>query len=340
LRDLPPAEGGDAALNELRAGRPGPAVIELVGRMLVAVARRHGHPHPDPDVAWRDPDAVETAVSVFFAEGKGQLKLDTLALEATSDKHLRALVRTTVRNWFADLTRETPRGRLHRSTKRRLEEEPDLFMEIAPKDFWTLLHDPREPGIVDDATLDRALASVPVTIIRARPNGTNERPWASRDDQVAALQAMLTEAAMAVILKAIVRAIAARIGLLPRPTTIEIDAAGEPNLPGGAVAVQAGDSVGDAERAAEIFEQLSDRERRVLIRAEQTTRQIEEETGIPRSSISDVRRRLREALQRTNVVNEHGLLAELAALCERFDIARTTTADSSSSFDEGGDREL
>jgi hypothetical protein len=173
---------------------------------------------------------------------------------------------------------------------------------------------------------------VPVTIIRARPGGTNERPWASRDDQVAALQAMLTQAACAVILMAIVRAIAARIGLLPRPTTIEIDEAGEPNLPGTAVAVvQAGDSVGDAERAAEIFEQLSDRERRVLVRAEQTTRQIEEETGIPRSSVSEVRRRLREALERTGVVTDHGVFAELAAMCERFDQARTTTADSSSS---------
>lgn len=340
MGDLPPAAGQDAALNELRAGRPGPAVVELVGRMIVAVARRHGHPHPDPDVAWRDPDAVETAVSVFFADGKGQLKLDTLALDATSDKHLRGLLRTTVRNWFADLTRETPRGRLYRSTKRRLEEEPDLFIEVAPRDFWTLVHDPQEPGIVGDATLDRALASVPVTIIRARPDGTNERPWASRDDQVAALQAMLTEAACAVILEAIVRAIAARIGMLPRPTTIEIDEAGEPNLPGDAVAVQAGDSAGDAERAAEIFEQLSDRERRVLVRAEQTTRQIEEETGIPRSSVSDVRRRLQEALQRSGVVTDHGVFSELAALCERFDQARTITVDSSSSFNGRDNREL
>lgn len=196
-----------------------------------------------------------------------------------------------------------------------------MFAEIAPKDFWTLCDDPQDPGVVSDAVLDAALGQVEIVVIRARPDGVNERPWASREHQVAALRSMLQAAACAAHLKDLVRAIAARIGLLNRPTRLEIDEAGA-ELPR-TISI---DDEGTAERAHAIYAELSDRERLVLAYGEETVRDIAAATGIPHSSVQDIRKRVAGALGRTGAVNDRAVLAELRAMCEQVDAARTQPA--------------
>lgn len=128
----PPGWEADVALSELREGRPALATMDLLRRVLRAVVGRHSYPHPDPDMSWRDQGAYDAAISVFFADKDGQRRLDDLAVTATSDRHLRALLITTVKNWFRDLARATPQGRLHRSVRRTLREEDEVFEEVPP----------------------------------------------------------------------------------------------------------------------------------------------------------------------------------------------------------------
>ena len=324
MGDVRPGVVSDPALDELHAGQPGPELLQLLGRVIRAVAAKNNFPHPEEGLSWSDGDALDSALSSFFAEHDGQRRLDSLALQATNDQHLRRLLHTAVYNWFADLARATPRGRLHRATRRRLEQEPEVFQEVEPGEFWTLCDAPQEPGVVGDAVLDRALGRVNITLIRARPDGVNERPWASRDDQISALRAMLNEAACAVHLQPLVRAIAARIGLHPRPTHIEIDEAGT-QLEG--VADDVDD--GSEERAREIYNQLSHRERLLIAHTDNTdqkVRDIANATGIPRSSVKAVRERVAEALQRSGAVDDPAVVARLRAMCEQADVA--WTADS------------
>lgn len=311
----------NTALAELHAGRPGPATLGLLRRVIRAVASRHNYPHPDPDKSWGDDGAYDAAISAFFAEKDGQRRLDTIAVDATNDCQLRDILISVVRNWFRDLARATPRGRLHRATKRTLREEPEVFAAIAPTDFWTLCDDPQEPGVISDAVLDAALGQVDIVVIRARPDGVNERPWASREHQVAALEAMLQAAACATHLKDLVRAIAARIGLLHRPTRLDIDEAGA-DLPT-TISI---DDEGSADRARAIYAELSDRERLVLAYGEEKVRDIAAATGIPPSSVQDIRKRVAAALDRTGAVDDHAVLAELRAMCGQFDAARTRLA--------------
>ena len=334
MGDPRPGEAPDAALGELLAGQPGPVLLQLLGRVIRAVAAKHNFPHPEEGLTWSDEDALDSALSSFFAEHDGQRRLDTLTLQATNDQHLRGLLRTVVYNWFADLARATPRGRLYRATRRRLEQEPDVFQEVAPSEFWALCDAPQEPGVVDDAVLDRALGQVDITLIRARSDGVNERPWASREDQIRALRAMLSEAACAVHLQPLVRAIAARIGLHPRPTHIEIDETGS-RLEGTADDVDNGSE----ERAREIYNQLSHRERLLIAHtdhADQKVREIANATGIPRSSVKAVRQRVAEALQRSGAVDDPAVLARLRAMCEQVEVVRTADPDLPSPLSQEG----
>lgn len=193
--------------------------------------------------------------------------------------------------------------------------------------------DPRPPGVVSDAVLDAALGMVSITVIRARPDGINERPWAEPADQVIALSAMLDAAACAVHLKDIVRAIATRIGLSQRPTHIEIDEPGA-EVPGVVAHI---DDEGAAERAAEVYAELSERERLVLAYGEEPVRTIEKATGIPRSSVHDTRKRLAEALQRSGAADDANVLTALRAMCEQFDAARTEAAGLPSHLNERDD---
>ena len=98
-------------MQELRAGRAGPAFTAELQRTIRAVAVARNFPPPEGHGGW-DADAVWSAASEFMADAQTPRRLADLAVHCATADALRARLQGTVRNFLADIGRRTPIGKL------------------------------------------------------------------------------------------------------------------------------------------------------------------------------------------------------------------------------------
>lgn len=311
----PKAAFGDAAVSVLeefrRTGRVGDELARLAYRTIRAVARTHNFPHP-ANMHWGREDAGWDAVSRFFTDADGEARLIKLCNGAENDAHLYSLLETTVLRWLQTLGRQTERGRLIRALTRVLDDEGVHFTEVAPGKFWALTDGPTEPTTVDLDDLVDAAGTVHVDIIPARPDAKKRSPWASREQQVEVLRAVLEAAGGAVHINDIAQVIVNRIGLREKPHEQSVDdpSAAEPGLTDERLA-----EVAASDRIRDVFEQLNERERAALAYYDAPVREAAEMTGIPRSSLQDAKARLEDTLYRELDLDDYDAVRGLRRMC-------------------------
>lgn len=307
-----------SALDDFRqTGHVGDELALLTFRTVRLVAFAHDFPHP-AGARWTSDDAVWDAVGLFFSGYDGARRLATLCMQATNDRHLASLLETTVLRWFQTLGRRSERGRLIRAIQTLMKEEPGTFLEVSPGKFWA----PRDgPYAATTVALDELVAAawtVPLEIIRAQPDAKKRSPFASREQRIALLSAILDVAGGAVHINDIAEAVAARVGLLDTPTVLGLDAADAPET----TAVQRM-PIEQEDRVRELFEQLGDRERIALAYYEAPIRDTSSRFGVPRSSLQDAKARVEQILRRHLEPADDDLVRSVRELCEAYAEIRT-----------------
>lgn len=307
-----------SALEAFRqTGQVGDELSLLTFRTVRIVAFAHNFPHP-ADATWTSDDAVWDAVGLFFSGHDGARRLATLCMQATNDRHLASLLETTVLRWFQTLGRRSERGRLIRALQTVMGEEPDVFVEVAADKFWARRDGPHDATTVALDELVAAAWTVPLEIIRARPDAKKRSPFAPREQRIALLSVILDAAGGAVHINDIAEAVAARVGLLDTPTLLGLDAADAPE----ATAVQRM-PVEEEDRAHELFEQLGDRERIALAYYEAPIRDTASRFDVPRSSLQDAKARVDQILRRHLEPTDDDLVRSMRELCEAYAETRT-----------------
>jgi hypothetical protein len=204
-------------LAEIQSGAVGEAFVALLARSLRAVAAAGNFPPPDGHARW-DADAVATAVADFLASPQTPRRLTDLATHCRSDDALRARMQRTVRNYFADLGRRTPVGRLVLRFNEVLKDDPAFQQRSG---YWSLTGCEVEPAAVDIDTLVAAMSHVDVVVPTAWTTGDRQSPDIDAASAVRLVRSALEVAAGSLRASVLAQAAAARLGLGAAPLSLE-----------------------------------------------------------------------------------------------------------------------
>jgi hypothetical protein len=155
----------EAALVELRDGRIGAAVLEMLrqlGRQCTRSSRTN-FPPPEGYERWSD-DAVDHLLADMFARPDAdnpdechKFVLDCYA-RSTDGPSLERLLLAAIENFLKDEAKKTERGKLRRRLTRLLQKNPRFASCVG--DRWGLADGPPGPWQGDIAVLERAAFAV------------------------------------------------------------------------------------------------------------------------------------------------------------------------------------
>jgi hypothetical protein len=315
-----------SALAELRAGKPGEAFMTLLARTVLAVGITRNFPAPDGG-PWNGAKANDVAVT-FLTHERTPRRLDWLVLHAGDDAALASALQGLVRNFLRDLGRATEMGRLVVRIRRALRES-EAFVAV-DGDRWALAGGPEEAAEVGPDALVAAAATVPVTFQAWSPTALRHEPFADRASIEALLTRVLDVAGGSLRPSDLARAVAPSLQVVTGPVTVDLDAGDHPDGElGGLGADGPGDDVVNRDRAREVFELLSDRERIALAHLHLNLRELAPLIGLGHSQAAIVRNRAVEVLKAELVDEEQG--QEIAELV--LEIGRTWVVDRTGSDD-------
>lgn len=289
----------------------------MLYRTVAAVARFDRYPPPDNYAAWTG-DAVTEMAHDFIAGERSHERLVHLAVLATDERSFARLLEASVRNYFRSRARATDRGRLHRRIRSLLENDDMAFSQVATGQpgagWWTLRDGPVAPwaGRIDE--LLGAASAVPVALTRWRDGMVAER--ASLRELC---QQILSAAGGAVPLSDVVGVVAHRLGLAPPPISTEVDA------PDTATVADVESSALASLAAAAAFDQLTPRDRLLLLVLDDSVREAAAFVGVSKTTAADGLARLRTKLAALLVdVDAQGdVLQQLIVLSARWADERT-----------------
>lgn len=312
------------ALTELRAtGRLGDEGVALLYRTVRAVVRRDRLPPPEGYTSWDD-EAVQEATHEFVAEhllGKG--RINTLLLRATDERSFEQLLAAYIRNFFRDRLRRSARGALLRRLGAILDGEPRFLLWVSggtrhgSDSLWGLADwtNP-EPFIGLAAALAPAAWRIPgITTIRWRPEAARRSPVADTRSLIRFMEGVLDAADGLLSVPQLVEIAAYRFALHEVPAFVSVDEPSSVSVPE-PVEHRPDEVIAARTKAEDVYEQLSERERLILLRLGDDYRVIGEELGIPKSTVFDVAQRVR-ALVRVSLDptdDPASVLRELEAL--------------------------
>lgn len=313
------------AWEELRqTGRLGESGAALLYRSVRAVAYRHRFPSPS-GAGWSDDDILEVAHD--FLTGRRALeRLTDLAVRAIDDQSFTRLLDQAVVNHLRDRARETDRGALIRRLLSLVRADSRVReLPMSPPRF-SLLDGPEEASQAMPSELARAASSVPKLRIPAWSSEHRHAPIADGDSLRRLTHAVLTAARGSLTIVDLVDAISARLDVRRVPLTVDLDVVEATGDPGGS---DPGLIVSTADSADRIFFDLTDRERLVLARPDETVRALALIAGVGRSQIALTRSRLHTQLaERLEPdADRADVLARLQRQCESWYEHRTTFND-------------
>ena len=310
----------------LETGALGTEGARLLYRTVEAVARFDRYPPPRDHSSWTA-DAVAEVAHDFLSGDRSTERLIQLAVLASDDRSFARLMESAVRNFFRSEARATERGRLFRRIKSLLEEH-DEFIQVSGgrpgAGWWWLRGGTATPwtGRIDELLL--AASQVELQVVRWR-----EGPIADRTSLRALCTAILTAAEGSVSIQDVVGVAAIRLGLGRPPLVVSIDTSDFP----GPSDIESESIEGIA--ASVIFDQLSDRERLLLLVMDEPVRDAGSFVGISKSSAASGLNRLREKL-RILLPDSDNRLGTLRQLTELISNWSETWTDSGGSASKGG----
>lgn len=305
--------------------RIGPAGAALLYRLVRVVSRARNFPPPLGYAVWDESAVAETAHDFLVGE-RGRKRVIEIAVRSMDDESFERILETAVLNHLREISRRTDTGRLILRVSEILSDE-DAFTRVGGSPVrWALTGGAAEPSIASDAALAASIAATSVDI----PRWNSERrsaPLADRGSFLVLLKAILTAAEGSLTAADIARAVATRLDHRRTPLSIELDT---PEVVGEQVSgVDPADQVGSALRAAQIFDELDDRDRIMLARYEEPVRELGDILALGRSQAALLRQRLTAHL-RDELADDaapEATIAELRRLSETWIEDRTAVID-------------
>jgi hypothetical protein len=199
---------------------------------------------------------------------------------------------------------------------------------------WTLTGGPTTPSIVPDTSLAAAVVNTQVTV-PAWNSQRRDAPLADRGSFIRMLRAVLTAADGSLTASDIARAVATRLDYRRTPLSIELDVLEgiAERSPRQNPAAQASSAV----RAAQVFDELDDRDRILIALYEQPVRGLGDTLALRRSQAALLRqrlaRRLRDELADDTEPDE--TISVLRRLCECWLENRTSPPSATSPYSIG-----
>jgi hypothetical protein len=275
-------------------GRLGPQGVRLLYRVVQAVALARNFPPPAGNARW-DADATADAAHDFLDGQRGSKRLTDLAIRATDEASFERLLHGAVLNFHRDRSRQTELGALVRRVGEVLERS-ELF-ERTPSDNsrWRLSGGPAEASSASPASLARAAAEEPHVDVPRWSSSKRRAPQADFASFERLIYRVLTAAAGSLSAAEIAKAVSARLDPHRIPLTLELDVL--ERLADRGLIAQTETQVLGRMHAADLFEQLSDRERILLATWDRPVRDLEELLGVRHSQAQVLRQRLAARLR-------------------------------------------
>jgi hypothetical protein len=263
----------------------------------VAVADRI----PPPTSRRWDDEAVREVTHAFVVEHLlGKRRIDSLLLRATDEQSFRRLVEATVRNYFRDQHRRTARGALGRRFGEVLDTDPRFRLWVLGRtrygsdSLWGLSHwvNP-QPFQGIPSSLGPAAWRIPgIAIVRWREDAARRSPLADAASLARFLEGVLDAADGLMTVPDLVEVASYRFALRDAPAIVSLDEPTPTLVPEREAGPE--EVITARATAAHVYGQLSDRERKLLLRmGDQDVRAIGEELGLPKSTVFDAVQRVR-----------------------------------------------
>jgi len=313
-------------LEELRSGTVGDEFVTLLTRTVHAVGPVCNFPPPDGD-RWSAQAAADVSSS-FLSDPGTPRRIKWLILHCGDDRALASALDTIVRNFLADLGRQTEMGRLVVRVRRALRECDDFVQRDVS--YWGLADGPAEPSGAGPDQLEAAAATIRVTHQSWSPTSRRHAPFADKASIDAMITATLTAAAGTLRPNVIARALAPSLSVAPASgTTVALDP-GEYPEDLRARSEDIGDLLADEERAHEVASVLTDRERIAVAYHHLSVRELATLIGVGRTQTSVIRNRAIEILRAELADEERGetIAVLVKEICENWVADRTRSDDS------------
>lgn len=320
------------AWSELRlAKKIGKHTADLVYETVEAVRRHHRFPPPEGVDRW-DEGAVHEVAHEFLA-GKSEEdkrraggRLRRLVASATDEGSFERLLHKAVLNHFRMEARTTNAGAVMRSLEHAIDGDDEIVTvgSSSATKAWSLrVHQDEFPYSGDPAVLVAAAHAVP-GVRRARWSSTSRRraPIAEPASFRRVIHAILEAARAPVLRRLFVDVVVARFPLAWEPPSVELDE----TLTGHVASPEA------TAVASVIWDELDDKERLVVAVLDLDVREIEERTGLPKSTAHRAKHSATKVLAEhlADVGDQSGVIAALAAASKALRRHGTLAAGSAS----------
>jgi hypothetical protein len=315
-------------LAEQRIGHAGAV---LLYRLVRTVAHARNFPPPPGFQRWDDSAVTETAHDFLDGE-RGRKRVADIAIRSVDEASFERIMEAAVVNHLREASRRTDMGKLVLRVTEILKDEEGFERIDGHPSRWILTDGPTTPSIVPDTRLAAAVVNTQVSV----PAWNSERrdaPLADRGSFVRLLRAVLTVAEGSLTGSDIARAVATRLDHRRTPLSIELDVLEgvAERSPRQDPAAQASSTV----RAAQVFEELDDRDRILIAVYEQPVRDLGDVLALGRSQAALLRQRLaarlRDELQDDTEPEE--TISVLRRLCECWLKDRTSTPSATFTYD-------
>ena len=294
--------------------------VRLLYQTVAGVARIRRFPPPEGHEQWNAEAVTETAHE-FLAERDGVARMRQIHRLAFDDDSFERLLHQAIRNHLRSRARATEFGALMRRVRSVLEGD-ERFQRVGggrgiPR--WTL----SATGVQEQFTgqiehlihVGRAVAGIKEVRWRSdRRRG----PIADRESLAMMFEAVLTSANTSLTVRELARVAAARFNLLDPPLLVDVDDA----LSGPVAPIRDGpaQTIIAAETAADLWSQLTDRERDVYPYLDLSARQAAQYLNLGKSQVAVAQARLKELLARelSDSGGASAVVAQLEGLSETW----------------------
>lgn len=300
---------GGAYQEMVSTGHAGEATLNVLLEVTAQTIRSRNYPDPTGRGWWTPDEVADLAHDLVAACSQGRSFVDTMLTSCADEASLRVVLSRRVRNAFADRSRRTDSGQLAVRLAKLLASEPGKFTTVG-SGMWSLttagMEFDDEGDEYDFVDLLRAVHSVPsVRLTRWSAQAERRSPFASKDDLVRLLEAILARAGRALPQTVLVKVLAEYFGLKPTHASLDV-----PNA-----ALDVKDS-SDTAAAAEasvvadlIWVQLGEDERAVLPWLEESLSAACQALGWSKTRTHTIRTSARTVLARALELDETGVSA-------------------------------